>query len=282
MVTCPLGACSWGLVKWFNLITCPLGTSYHSLRDKLPITHNFYGVNRMLNINFVPDDYIQSNESRRTNLLYIVLFVVVMVALGGSFVTIKVRQHAFHAKEKLVNTKITRVQQAIKQLEQLEIRQKEMMKAALTTAQLLEPVPRSVLLASLTNNLPSGVSLLRLFVEQKEPKQTRPPVPTNKYQAAQADSTLTQEKLSTEQLLETHIEIEGMAPSDLQVASYIEQLSSSHLLQNVALVESKEYNIDDTTFRRFKLTAMLGKNIHLTKKDVDLIRAGHEGALRSF
>jgi len=205
-----------------------------------------------------------------------------MVALGGSFVTIKVRQHAFQVKEKLVNTKITLVQQSIRQLEQLEIRQKEMMKAALTTAQLLEPVPRSVLLASLTNNLPSGVSLLRLFVEQKEPKRTRPPVPNNKYQAAQADATLNQEKLSTEQLLETHIEIEGMAPSDLQVASYIERLSSSHLLQNVALVESKEHNIDDTTFRRFKLTAMLGKHIHLTKEDVDLIRDVHESALRSF
>ncbi|GAF80214.1 unnamed protein product, partial [marine sediment metagenome] len=31
----------------------------------------------MVNINFVPDDYIQSTESRRTNLMYIVLFVVV-------------------------------------------------------------------------------------------------------------------------------------------------------------------------------------------------------------
>jgi len=236
----------------------------------------------MLNINFVPDDYIQSSESRRTNLMYLVLLVVVMTALGGSFVTIKIRQRAFRAKEELINTKIARVQQAIKQLEQLQAKRKEMMKAALTTAQLLEPVPRSVLLASLTNNLPTGVSLLRLYVVQKEPKQVSPPVPANRYQAAQADKASTQEKISTEQLLETHIEIGGMAPSDLQVAAYIERLSSSNLLQNVALVESKEYKIDDTTFRRFKLTAMLGKSVHLTKEDVDQIRAGRERALRSF
>ncbi|GAH79391.1 unnamed protein product, partial [marine sediment metagenome] len=44
----------------------------------------------MLNINFVPDDYIQNNESRRTNLMYLVLFAVVMAALGGSFLTIKI------------------------------------------------------------------------------------------------------------------------------------------------------------------------------------------------
>ena len=48
----------------------------------------------MLNINFVPDDYVQSGESRRTNLMCLVLVVLVMAALGGSFVTIKIRQRA--------------------------------------------------------------------------------------------------------------------------------------------------------------------------------------------
>ncbi|MFB0524656.1 MAG: PilN domain-containing protein [Phycisphaerae bacterium] len=236
----------------------------------------------MLNINFVPDDYIQSSESRRTNLMCLVLLVVVMTALGGSFVTIQIRQRAFRAKEELINTKIDRVQQAIKQFEQLQVKRKEMMKAALTTAQLLEPVPRSVLLASLTNNLPSGVSLLRLYVVQKKPQQVGPAASTNRYQAAQANKTSTQENISPEQLLETHIEIGGMAPSDLQVAAYIERLSNSNLLQNVALVESKEYKIEETTFRRFKLTAMLGKNAHLTKDDVDRIKAGRENASRTF
>jgi len=237
----------------------------------------------MLNINFVPDDYIASSESRRTNLMYLVLLAVVMTALGGSFVTIKIRQRAFHDKEELINAKIARVQEAIKQFEQLQAKRKEMMKAALTTAQLLEPVPRSVLLASLTNNLPTGVSLLRLYLEQKEPKQVSPPpAPTNKYQAAQSNKASTAEDTSREQQLETHIEIGGMAPSDLQVAAYIERLSSSNLLQNVALVESKEFKIDDTTFRRFKLTAMLRNNVNLTKEDVDQIRARHEGLSRTF
>ncbi|MHC4686597.1 MAG: hypothetical protein ACYTEW_20130, partial [Planctomycetota bacterium] len=49
---------------------------------------------------FVPDDYIQNSESRRTNLMYLVLFGVVMAALGGSFMTIKIRQRALSAKEK--------------------------------------------------------------------------------------------------------------------------------------------------------------------------------------
>ena len=232
----------------------------------------------MLNINFVPDDYIQTGESRRTNLMYLVLFAVVMAALGGAFMTIELRQRAFGAKEKLVNAKMAQAKEAIKQFEELQTKRKVMIKTALTTAELLEPVPRSVLLASLTNNLPTGVSLLRLNLVQKEPKAANHVAVTNKYRQAQAKkATAAQPKVSQEKLLDTYIDIEGIAPSDLQVAAYIEQLSASDgLLENVSLVESKEYKIKDTIFRQFKLTAMLRKDIHLTKEDIGRIRAKYE------
>lgn len=236
----------------------------------------------MLNINFVPDDYVQSNESRRTNLLYLVLLAAVMAVLGGSFVTIKLRQRAFGFKEQMVNAKMARVQQAITQFEQLQTKRKEMMKAALTTAQLIEPVPKGILLASLTNNLPAGVSLLRLYMVQKEPKQVKPPEPINKYQAAQADKTSNQSNSSKEPSLETYLDISGTAPSDLQVAAYIERLSKSNLLQNVALVESKEYKIGENIFREFKLTAMLKNDVHLTNDDVEYIKSAGEITSRVF
>jgi len=238
----------------------------------------------MLNINFVPDDYTQSNESRRTNLMYLVLFGVVMAALGGSFMTIKLRQRAFGSKGRLLNAKMVRAQEAIDQFEELQRKRKVMMKTALTTAELLEPVPRSVLLASLTNNLPPGVSLLRLKLIQKEPKQVgRVAGAANKYRQAQVKkATGGQGKVSREKLLETHIDIGGIAPSDLQVAAYIERLSSSSLLDNVALVESREYKIEDVTFRQFKLTAMLRKDAHLSSEDVGKIRAKAESARWAF
>ncbi len=238
----------------------------------------------MLNINFVPDDYVQNNESRRTNLICLVLLAVVMVALGGSFMTIKIRQRACLAQERLVNTKLTQIQGAIKQFEELQTKRKAMMKTALTTAELLEPVPRSILLASLTNNLPPGVSLLKLSLVQKEPKPSSHIVgSTSKYQSTQAQKTVEQPQGSQEKLLETNMEIEGIAPSDLQVAAYIERLSSTGgLLNNVALVESKEHKVEDTLFRRFKLTAMLKKNIHLTMDDIERISTKAENTKWSF
>jgi Tfp pilus assembly protein PilN len=249
----------------------------------------------MVNINFVPDDYIQSNESRRTNLIYLVLFAVLMTALGGSFTAIKLRQRSCIANEELVNARIAEMQEAIKQFEELQEKRREMMKTALTTAELLEPVPRSVLLASLTNNLPPGVSLSQLNLIQKQSKQNARVATTSKYQAAQAQKNTSRSKASgkdtqtqdgvpvnPEKLLETHIDIGGMAPSDLQVAAYIERLSNSSLLDNVALVESKEHKVEENTLRQFKLTAMLRKEVHLTKEDVERIRSQAENTVWKF
>lgn len=237
----------------------------------------------MSSINFVPDDYVQSNESRRANLMCLVLFSVVMAGLGGSSVLIRIRQRAYADQEALVNKKIGQMEESIKKFEDLQTKRKEMMRTALTTAELLEPVPRSVLLASLTNDLPPGVSLVRLSMVQKEGRRTAPVrAPRSRYEAAQARGGAQPEALSAEKALETRMEIEGIAPSDLQVAAYIEHLSSSVLMDNVALVESKEKKVGDVPLRLFKLTAMLAKEVHLSKEDVDRIRAKAEQSIYQF
>lgn len=236
----------------------------------------------MLNINFVPDDYVQSNVSRRTNLMYLVLLALVMAGLGGSFATIKFRQRTISEEEKLISAKAAQAEESIKQFEELQTRRKAMLKTALTTAELIEPVPRSVLLASLTNNLPAGVSLLKLNVIQKEPKIVKSASASNKYEEAQNRKAAAQLEESREKLLQTYMDIEGLAPSDLQVAAYIEQLSSSVLLENVALVESKEHDIDDTTYRQFKLTAILKKEVHLSNEDIEGIRAKGKTSVWNF
>jgi hypothetical protein len=77
-------------------------------------------------------------------------------------------------------------------------------------------------------------------------------------------------------VIETKLSIEGIAPSDIEVAAYISRLDGSILLDEVALVESKEHKIDKVKFREFKLSAILKRGILLTKKDVAEIRQRRE------
>jgi hypothetical protein len=131
------------------------------------------------------------------------------------------------------------------------------------------------------------VSLSEVKLVQKQSKQSTTVAKTSKYKAQQTASqenskSQNSESVNPEKLLETLIDIGGVAPSDLQVASYIEQLSNSSLLDNVALIESKEYKLPDSTVRQFKLSAMLRKNVHLTKEDVEGIKSKAENTVWNF
>ena len=232
----------------------------------------------MLNVNFVPEDYVQNTESRRVNYMYIVLFAVVMAALGGVFGMVKIRQHAVAARESQIDAELARKQEDIKKVEEIQKKTTLMMKTALTTAELIEPVPRSVLLASLTNNLPIGMSLVRLELLQKQINKPSSSASATKFDKAKATNAKTApaEQLSPEKLIETNIAIECVAPSDIQVAAYIEKLSSLTLVQNVALVESKEEKGKESTLRHFKLTAKICPGIVLTSNDIRTITVDPE------
>jgi Tfp pilus assembly protein PilN len=226
----------------------------------------------MVKIDFVPNEYIQQRQSSRANFMYLVLFMVLMGALAITFSIIKVRERSVKSSLTVVEAKMVEAHGQIAQLEELQAKGKAMMATMGMAAELLEPVPKSVILACLTNNMPSGVSLLELKVTAKE---TKAPVSSttsaSQYQAATAAAN-TSPTVSKEKLLETHIEIKGIAPSDIEVANYIARLGGSVLLENVALVESKEHKIDNTEFREFKLTAIVRSDVQLTKEDVESIR----------
>ena len=232
----------------------------------------------MSKIDFVPNDYLQQRESNRANFMYLVLFGVLMLAVGLTFSIIKVRQKAVRKELATVTAQMSQAQGKIAQLEQLKGKSTAMMKTMIMTSELLEPVPRSVILAALTNNLPVGVSLLEVKLTEKEIQAASAPAPKGQYKSASAKAGK-EAAQPKQKIIETNIEMVGIAPSDIEVASYIFQLGSSILLDEVSLVESKEHKIDETRFREFKLRTMLKKNIILTREDIKRIKEKREAVL---
>jgi Tfp pilus assembly protein PilN len=227
----------------------------------------------MVKIDFVPNEYFQQRQSSRSNFIYLVLFMVLMTAVVVTFSIIKLRQQSVKSSLVAVEAKMAAAQDQIAQLEELQVKGKTMIKTMGMAAELLEPVPKSVVLACLTNNLPSGVSLLELKLTTKEGKSLASKTSSaSQYQAASTAVEAEQVPVSREQLFQTNIEIKGIATSDIEVANYIARLGVSPLLTNVALVESKEHKVDTTKFREFKLTAMLKTDRRLGAEDVERIR----------
>jgi hypothetical protein len=233
----------------------------------------------MININFVPDDYVQKKESLRANTFYLVLFLIAMSALAGTFAVIKFRQRNALGEQIAVSKRMDEAKKAIAQLEELQNKKKFMMKNVLLTAELVEPVPRSILLAALTNNLPAGASLKVVDIKQVQPVVVSPTAQESKYEAAKKNTAKSADsRASLEKLLETQIAIEGIAPSDIEVAQYISRLTGSILFEKVSLVQSKESSIDKNLLREFKLTAMLKKDVHLSEEDIKNLKVKSEPA----
>lgn len=226
----------------------------------------------MSGIDFVPTEYVQQRESTRANFLYLIIFGVMMGAIGITFSLIKVRQHGVDQKLAEAEARMAQAQEQIAQLEALKVKGRAMMRTMQMTSELLEPVPRSVILACLSNNLPNGVSLLRIKLSEKETAVTRGArAASSQYNSA--SKSLTGGQSVQDKQIVTNIEIEGIAPSDIEVASYIAHLSESVLFGNVQLIESKEHKIDNVKFRDFKLSTVLKKRSLVTKEDIATIRA---------
>jgi Tfp pilus assembly protein PilN len=233
----------------------------------------------MSRIDFVPTDYIQQRESNRANLMYLVLFAVLMGAIAVMFSILKMRQRAVRGELTALTQKMMQAQEQIAQLEELKAKSKTMMKTMVVTAELLEPVPRSVVLASLTNTLPPGVSLLEVNLVEKESQAAQTQAAgANRYKPAPAKAP-TGSELAPRKEVETAIDIKGIAPSDIEVATYIARLGSTVLLDSVSLVESKEHKIDETRFREFRLQTRLRKGAALSKDDITTIRQVREQIL---
>jgi Tfp pilus assembly protein PilN len=234
----------------------------------------------MSKIDFVPNDYVQQRESSRANLIYLVLFAVMMGAIGLVFSFLKMQQGLVSQQLNAVELQLSSAKEQIVQLEELKKKHKEMMKTMVVTAELIEPIPRSIILADLTNNLPGGVSLLELKMEEETITRSKAAVPAaaqSKYQKkTQAKTGKKEESAIQKPIANTTIEMKGIAPSDIEVASYIARLTTSILMKEVALIESKEYRIEDATFREFKLEAKLNTDITLTKEDIERIRQPRE------
>ena len=228
----------------------------------------------MATINFVPDDYVQQRQSSRANVLYLMMLTAMLGAIGVTFGFIKVRQKAVRAELAELDVRMKQTQQQMVELEELEKQRVNMMKTMVMTAELLEPVPRSVVLASLTNNLPSGVSLLEFKLQEKEITTSRPAPAAGGAQARPQAAGAQTPQMTTK--VESSLDINGIAPSDIQVAAFIARLSGSILFDQVALIESKEQDIDGIKFRQFRLNAMLKPNLTLSKEDIDQIRRTQE------
>lgn len=233
----------------------------------------------MAKVNFLPEDYLDKKAQQRTNVICLALFFLVMAGVAAGLMVTEKRQKAMTAREDDVRKKFAKASESLKQMEVLEKKKDQMMQKASVSASLMEAVPRSLLLATVTNQLPAGISLIDFnLVSKAEKKTSAKKVSRNKKKRGKKskDEAAAEEKDITPEKLKTTIELEGIAGSDLQVAKFIAQLNRSSLFNQVNLVFSEEHTGNEgEILRRFKLLMVIDADAKATEDDVALARQTH-------
>lgn len=232
-------------------------------------------------LSFLPDDYLAQKQQRRTNVICALLFMAVIGGIGSAFTLTErsMRDIQLHYTE--VEQQYTEAAKRIEQVRTMQEQQRRMAHQAELTASLIEKVPRSFLLAEITNALPGGVSLLDFTLDSKRRAAPVAPLAQTAFDANKADTTKKKSRgdpgspvrtLPEPKLYDIQMKLTGVAPTDVQVAGFIKQLGESKLFKEVNLVVSDQFKQSgDTTgtntLRKFTLEVTLARDAKVTPED---------------
>jgi Tfp pilus assembly protein PilN len=225
-------------------------------------------------LSFLPDDYLDRKAQRRSNVLCAMLAVIVIATIGAAFSVTERMNRTVDQENAAVTAEYTEAAKQITQVQDLQNKQRMMAHEAELSASLLEKVPRSMILADVTNALPAGVSLLDFGLDAKR----RAPAPDKNKQAANPAAPqpiVTEPALADPVEYDVSIKLTGVADTDVQVSTFISQLSHCKLLKDVNLLISDEYSIGEQKLRRFQLEMNLNPSADVT----NLKTADASGAL---
>lgn len=244
-------------------------------------------------LSFLPDDYLERKAQRRSNALCAGLFLIVMLGMGSAFALTERSLRGIEAEYERVEKEFTDAAGRIKQVEQMQEKQRRMAHQADLTASLLEKVPRSYLIAEVTNSMPPGVSLLDFALDSKVKSVAQVETQQAAFQkkakstAAKKAAAAAAESLPKGQPknLDVTLKISGVADSDVLVAQFINRLGRSRVLRDVNLVISEEFNAklggddksrDGVKLRRFVIEMALDPTATVTPAEAKVTSAAVE------
>jgi Tfp pilus assembly protein PilN len=194
-------------------------------------------------LSFLPDDYLEQKGKRRANIVCAILVVLVAGGMSAAAYYVRNYDRVIQARYDEVDAKYTDAARKIEQVKKMHEQQRQVVQHAELAASLVEKIPRSNLLAEVTNSLPPGVSLLELAMDSK-PHQDPPPTATSSFEQHRAQLEKANDALgmgARPPQYDVHLKVTGIAQNDGQVAQLISRLSHSKIFLDVNLVISDVY-----------------------------------------
>lgn len=205
-------------------------------------------------LSFLPDDYLERKARRRTNVICSILFCVVVAAIGGAFTVTERSMRDLERQTADVQAQYTDAARRIEQVQKMQEKQRTMAHQAELTASLLEKVPRTFILAEITNGIPDGISLLD-FVLNSSLSTTPAPVAKTAFELrkSEIDGASNVTALAAKpRVYDVAMKLTGVANNDGQVSQLISKLNQSTMFQDVNLIFTDEFQQADDKERKLR------------------------------
>ncbi|HUU10659.1 MAG TPA: PilN domain-containing protein [Phycisphaerae bacterium] len=213
-------------------------------------------------INFLPDDYAARRGLRRANWTCMAIAGAGVLLLGAVVALVFIHGMSLAATRAIMEGQYKEASRQIDDLEQLEQHKTGLLhKVELSTA-LLERVPRSHVLARLTNYLPANTSLtsMTMLVEQVA-SQAKGPAASKPGQATDSPAGNAADPAATVIMSRVRFRIDGLAKTDMEVADFMKRLGADPLFEDIDLQFSEEFPYQEgVTMRRFQMSLLLSRD----------------------
>ena len=212
------------------------------------------------NSSFLPDDYLEKRKIRRTNILCLILFIIVMAGIGSVGYLTYQKQVEVRQKQAQVNERYQKAKKRLEQVEELQKQKQQMIHKARVTSALVERVPRSTLLAELINHMPASLSVLNLELETKVLRTQRRP--TTAIERKQMAEEKERKKVDVKPKALT-VKLVGVAPTDVQVSEYMTALGKYRLFGDVGLQYSEQMDLNGNEMRKFGMRIKIANDVNM-------------------
>lgn len=216
------------------------------------------------NMSFLPEDYLERRIARRTNIICITLFGVVMVGVVAAWLVIERQAAEVRNEQAKVSQQFEEAAKRLEQIEQLQARKQEMVHKAQIASVLVERAPRATLLAEIINHMPAQLALLEFELTTEVQKA---PPPRTAMQRAERKSLKERAKAEKAPIevpkTDVTIRMVGVAPTDVEVAQFITAMSNHEAFTDASLLYSEQTTLDERELRKFGIQVRLAEGVDL-------------------
>lgn len=232
----------------------------------------------MHDTSFLPDDYLAAARERRTNIAGLVLFAAVLGGVAIWFTRSNVEYREVRDRQEQVGHSFAAVADQIRDMQEQERTRELMLDKARLAMSLVDPMPRSIILAELVGRMPERVSLVDLQLRSEvvrparpKPAATRPPAKAGSRDSAAEKASPARAEPVRHAI---NLVLVGNAPTDLDLSAYLQSLTSFDLFETVRLELSEEREAGGLPTRHFRIAIRIGPDADVRRSRSILERGG--------